>query len=88
MGTQQVPQPQWNDETLGQSEVERGAEMTVIIYCTEGEGFATWIDECGVEHEEYIGEVDDYWLENKAEEYFYKYLGEDISLEVIFEEDN
>jgi hypothetical protein len=58
-------------------------EMEVIIYCSDGEGQAEWVDECGVRHEEYLGEVSDNWLENEAEEYFGKMLGEDISLEVI-----
>jgi hypothetical protein len=54
-------------------------EMEVIIYCSDGEGQAEWIDECGDAHERYLGEVGDDWLENEAE----GYLGEDISLEVI-----
>ena len=61
--------------------------MTVTIYCSNGEGFAEWVDECGMEREEYLGEVDDNWLNNKAKKYFADMLGEEILLEIVFEDE-
>ena len=58
--------------------------MQVIIYAEYGEAFAEWIDECGTEHEKYLGEVSEDWLENKAEVYFSKLLGEEITIELVF----
>jgi hypothetical protein len=57
--------------------------MQVTLYCADGEGEAVWVDECGALHEEYLGEVSDDWLENEAEAFMAKMLGEDISLDIV-----
>lgn len=61
--------------------------MKVTIEISGGIGIAYWKQD-RIEDETFIGEISSKWLENEAEFYFDKKLGENVSLEVINLDEN